>query len=297
MTRSDWAGVFPAITTPFLPDGGVNSSFIAQHVDWQKKHGCVGFVPLGSLGEGGNLTYVERDTVLRATVEGAAGAPVVPGIAAMSTAQAVDYAKQAARAGCQGLMVLPPYVYPGDRREITEHFRAVAAATDLSVMLYNNPVAYGIDYTPDWIEEIAGLVPNLHSVKESSTDVRRLAEIRRRMGDRLALFVGVDDIAMEGFLMGAEGWIAGLVNAFPAESVRLFELCRAGRVEEARKIYEWFLPLLRLDVVPKFVQLIKLTQQEVGWGSEAVRAPRLTLTGAEREAALAVIQHGIAHRP
>jgi 4-hydroxy-tetrahydrodipicolinate synthase len=193
-------------------------------------------------------------------------------------------------------MVLPPYVYRGDERETEAHFRAVIAATGLPCMLYNNPIAYGTDVVPDQLARLAQL-PNLTAVKESSADVRRITAIRARLGDRLNVFVGVDDLIIEGIQAGAVGWIAGLVNALPAESVRLFDWARAGRLEEARRLYEWFLPLLRLDVVPKFVQLIKLVQQELAMGSERVRPPRLELAGDEREGALRLIRQRLAQRP
>jgi 4-hydroxy-tetrahydrodipicolinate synthase len=194
-------------------------------------------------------------------------------------------------------MVLPPYVYRGDWRETRSHFEAVIGATDLPCMLYNNPVAYGTDVVPGQIRDLAAALPNLAAVKESSTDVRRITAIRSLLGDRLALLVGVDDLIVEGVEAGAEGWIAGLADALPEESVRLFDLARDGRVDEARALYDWFLPLLRLDTVPKFVQLIKLVQTETGLGSEPVRPPRLPLVGSEREEALTVIREALARRP
>jgi 4-hydroxy-tetrahydrodipicolinate synthase len=209
----------------------------------------------------------------------------------------VRLAQAAAEAGCEGLMVLPPYVYKGDWRETEAHFRAVIQATPLSCMLYNNPIAYGTDVLPEQLAALAAALPNLHAVKESSADVRRLTALRALLGDRLALLVGVDDLILEGIQAGAVGWIAGLVDALPEESVRLFTLATAGRTAEARALYDWFLPLLRLDTVPKFVQLIKLVQAELGLGSETVRPPRLPLAGAEREAALRVIREALARRP
>jgi len=195
------------------------------------------------------------------------------------------------------LMVLPAYVYKGDWRETRAHFDAVFKATDLSCMLYNNPIAYAVDVLPEQLAELAQLNPNLHSVKESSADVRRVTAIRHLLGDEMAIFVGVDDLIVEAIQAGAVGWIAGLVNAFPKESVELFDLCMKGRFEEASVLYKWFLPLLKLDVVPKFVQLIKLTQQEVGMGSERVRPPRLELVGSEREQTLELVRQGLAEIP
>jgi len=292
-----WHGVFPAITTPFRSDLTIDHAFLARHVAWLIGAGCTGLVAGGSLGEGGTLTAAEKEQVSRTCVEAAKGrVPVVAAVSALSTAEAVAQARTAQAAGCSGLMVLPPYVYRGDWRETRTYFRTVIDATPLPCMLYNNPVAYGTDVLPAQIVELAES-SNLQAVKESSADVRRVAAIRAEVGDRLAIFLGVDDLILEGVLAGGIGWIAGLVNALPAESVKLFDLARVGQVGEARALNEWFLPLLRLDVVGKFVQLIKLVQQEVGMGSEIVRPPRLALDGAEREATLALIRERLAKRP
>jgi 4-hydroxy-tetrahydrodipicolinate synthase len=293
-----WQGVFPAITTPFRPDLSVDHEFLKTHVDRLVSAGCAGLVPLGSLGEAATLETSEKLAILETCVRALDGrAPVVPGIAALSTTQAVALARSAAAAGASGVMVLPPWVYRGDWRETEAHVRAVMDATDLPCMLYNNPIAYGTDVTPEQIESLTRATGNLVAVKESSGDVRRITAIRERLGDRLAVFVGVDDLILEGIAAGAVGWIAGLVDALPEESVRLFEHAAAGRREEARRIYEWFLPLLRLDTVPKFVQLIKLVQAQVGLGSEAVRPPRLELRGAEREDVLALVAERLGSRP
>ena len=293
-----WQGVFPAITTPFQDDLSLDLDFLPRHLEAMLDAGCTGFVPLGSLGEAATLTFAEKGAVLetcRKTLSRRAA--LVAGIAALSTAEAVATARLAAEKGCDGLMVLPPYVYRPDRRETRAHFSAVIGATELPCMLYNNPIAYGTDVSAQEIEELAGRHANLVAVKESSGDVRRIAAIRALSESRLAIFVGVDDLIVEGVAAGAVGWIAGLVNALPGESVRLFDLAVAGSSREARQLYEWFLPLLRLDVVPKFVQLIKLVQQECGMGSERVRPPRLVLEGAERGEALAVIRERLARRP
>jgi 4-hydroxy-tetrahydrodipicolinate synthase len=285
-----WQGVLPAITTPFRKDRSIDHEFLKRHVRWLIEKGCRGIVALGSLGEGATLSFPEKIEVLESIADALGGRfPLVAGIASLSTAEAVDLARSAKRAGCSGLMALPPYVYRGDWLETRAHFQAVIGATELPCMLYNNPVAYGTDVTPEQVEELSAL-PNLEAVKESSTDVRRITAIRERIGDRLQICVGVDDAIVEGIAAGAIGWIAGLVNALPAESVQLFDLAIAGKKEQARKLYEWFLPLLRLDTVPKFVQLIKLVQQEVGMGSETVRPPRLELEGSERAAVLALIR-------
>jgi 4-hydroxy-tetrahydrodipicolinate synthase len=290
--------VLPAITTPFKADNTVDHDFLDQHVRTLMAAGCTGIVALGSLGEVATLTPEEKRTVLRTTVKATAPkACVVAGIAALSTADAVALAKMAQAAGCAGLMVLPPYVYSTDAREMEAHMSAVIEATELPCILYNNPVAYKTDFKPERVAELCAQHPNLVAIKESSADIRRVTELRRLLGDRLKLIMGVDDLIVEGIAAGATGWIAGLVNAFPHESVRLFDFARAGRWAEGRRLYDWFLPLLRLDTVPKFVQLIKLTQEMVGLGSARVRAPRLALEGAELAEARAVIQRAIDTRP
>jgi 4-hydroxy-tetrahydrodipicolinate synthase len=293
-----WRGVLPAITTPFDPADRVDLGFLAEHAKRLVDDGCTGIVALGSLGEGGCLSREEKRNVLRGLVD-AVGArvPVIAGVAAMTTAEAVDIARDAERAGCRGLMVLPPYVYVGDWREMRAHVSAVISATGLSCMLYNNPIAYRTDFLPTQVAELAAAHANLHAIKESSADVRRITAIRAELGDRLDVLVGVDDLIMEGIDAGATGWIAGLVNAFPRESVRLFDAALRGDRETALALYRWFLPLLRMDTVPAFVHLIKLVQQHVGLGSERVRAPRLLLEGAERAAAEREIATALRTRP
>lgn len=290
MLPSDWRGVFPAITTPFHDDLSLDEPALRAHVAWLVDSGVDGIIPLGSLGEGATLAFDEKVRVLEACRAAIGGrAPLVAGISALSTAEAVALARAARRAGCDGLMVLPPYVYAGDWREMKAHVEAVLEATPLPCMLYNNPIAYGTDFRPEHIEELSGH-ENLHAVKESSGDIRRITAIRALMGDRLAVFVGLDDLVVEGVAAGAVGWVAGLVNALAEESVRLYELASSGRADEARALYEWFLPLLRLDTGPKFVQLIKLAQEEAGRGSARVRPPRLELVGAERDDTLALVR-------
>jgi 1-pyrroline-4-hydroxy-2-carboxylate deaminase len=297
MQQDQWTGVFPAITTPFANDLSVDHRFLAKHAAWMIEHGCAGIVALGSLGEAATLQFEEKVSILETLRKSLPkNVPVIAGIAGLSTAECVALAQRAERAGCDGLMVLPPYVYRGDWRESEAHFTAVIRATRLSCMLYNNPIAYGTDVTADQLSQLTKH-SNLHAVKESSGDVRRITAIRERLGSRLRMFAGMDDAIIESIPVGATGWIAGLVNAFPAESVELFEAGRDGHWENARRLYEWFLPLLRLDTVPKFVQLIKLVQQEVGQGSERVRPPRLELVGPERDAALTIIRERIASRP
>lgn len=293
---SPWNGVLPAITTPFNADLSIDHGAVRAHVRWLVSRGCTGIIPCGSLGEGATLSFEEKVALMRTVVD-AVKVPVIPGIAALSTAEAVRLAKAAEDAGCAGLMVLPPYVYSSDWREMKAHMAAVLRATKLPCLLYNNPVAYRTDFTPPHLAELAAEFDNATAVKESSTDARRVTGIRALLGDRLALGVGVDDCLVEGVEAGARFWVAGLVNAFPDESVRLFELAMAGKKEAAFALYRWFLPLLRLDTVTKFVQLIKLVQQEMGWGHERVRAPRLELVGPEREECLRVLREALANRP
>lgn len=293
-----WAGVMPATTTAFDEQLNIDHAFVARHAKWLIDNGCTGIVTPGSLGESATLSFDEKLAVWKTVIEAVGErVPVVAAIASLSTSEAVRLAQHAADIGCSGLMVLPPYVYRSDWREMKAHIEAVFRATKLSCMIYNNPVAYGTDFLPQQIEEIAAEHENLEAVKESSTDVRRITWIRELIGDRLSIFVGVDDVIVEGVLMGAVGWIAGLVNAFPRESVDLFNYSMNGEAEKAIELYNWFLPLLRMDTVPKFVQLIKLVQEEVGMGSARVRPPRLELVGDELEEALSVIRHALANAP
>ena len=294
MKNMIWRGVMPAITTPFDEQLNIDHAFTAKHCRWLVDNGCTGIVTPGSLGESATLKVEEKlalwSTVVEAVVD---RVPVVAAIASLSTAEAVELSKRAADLGCSGLMVLPPYVYQGDWREMKAHLEAVFRATGLSCMLYNNPVAYGTDFLPEQIRELAAEHGNFEAVKESSTDVRRVTWIKELTGDRLAIFVGVDDAIVEAIAVGAVGWIAGLVNAFPKESVALFEYAMNGEHEKAMRLYHWFLPLLRMDTVPKFVQLIKLVQQDVGMGNARVRPPRLELVGAELEDAKRVISEAL----
>ena len=293
-----WIGVMPAMTTAFHPDLSVDHEFMRRHADWMLSNGCTGLVMLGSLGEGATLSDEEKIAILRTIVRSVDGrAPVVAAISSLSTANAVRLAKAAEQSGCNGLMVLPPYVYSSDWREMRAHVSAIIAATSLSCMLYNNPVAYKTDFQPEQMVELAGEHENLHAVKESSADVRRVAAIRSLLGDRLSILVGVDDAIVEGIDAGAVGWIAGLVNAFPAESVALFDLARSRKQDEAFELYRWFLPLLRMDTVPKFVQLIKWVQEQVGVGSARVRPPRLEIEGDELTEAQRTLQKALAGRP
>lgn len=295
--RMRWRGVMPATTTAFDENLSIDHAFVAKHAKWLIDNGCTAIIAPGSLGESATLSLDEK-VALWTTLVGAVGerVPVVAAIASLSTAEAVALAKRAADVGCSGLMVLPPYVYKSEWREMKAHVEAVLRATNLSCMLYNNPVAYGTDFLPEQIRELASEYENLHAVKESSTDVRRITWIKELTGDRLEISVGVDDAIVEGIAAGAVGWVAGLVNALPKESVDLFNYAMNGEIEKARALYYWFLPLLRMDTVPKFVQLIKLVQQEVGMGSVRVRPPRLELIGAELEDAKRTIRQALETR-
>jgi 4-hydroxy-tetrahydrodipicolinate synthase len=276
----------------------VDHEFMIRHAQWLLEKGCTGIVSLGSLGEASTLTFEEKTAILKSMVIAANGrAPVVAAISALSTSEAVTLAKAAADAGCSGLMVLPPYVYRGDWRETKTHMAAIFSATPLTCMLYNNPVAYGTDFLPEQIHELVAEHPNLHAVKESSTDVRRITAIRAIADGRLRIFVGVDDAIVEGIAAGATGWIAGLVNALPAESVALFDHAIQGHSRDAFELYRWFLPLLRMDTVPKFIQLIKLVQEELGEGNARVRPPRLQLVGEELKATRKIVHDAVENRP
>ena len=285
-----WKGVISAITTPFKPDMAVDHAFLAEHAAWQLDSGVDGIVALGSLGEAATLSFDEKVAILKTLAKAMKGKPLVAGIASLSTAEAVALAKAAEQAGCSGLMVLPPYVYSTDWREMKAHVSTVIGATRLTCMLYNNPPAYKTDFLAPHIAELAAEHKNLHAVKESSGDARRVTAVKALCGDRLAVFAGLDDMVLEAVRAGAVGWIAGLVNALPRETMALFN-------QKSDSLYRWFLPLLRMDVLPKFVQYIKLVQQEVGKGNERVRGPRLVLAGGEREEALNVIRAALRERP
>ncbi|MEO7217237.1 MAG: dihydrodipicolinate synthase family protein [Gemmatimonadaceae bacterium] len=297
MNQAQWTGVFPAITTPFSPDMTVDHEFIGRHVSWLVDNGCTGIVALGSLGESATLEFEEKVEILETCVASVGKrVPVVAGIAGLGTAECVALARRAAQVGCEGIMALPPYVHKGPWREMRAHYSAVIEATDLSCMLYNNPIAYGTDVTPSQLEELTKY-ENLPAVKESSGDVPRVTEVVARFQGRLNVFAGLDDMIVEAMLMGASGWVAGLVNALPAESVELVRLAGAGKIAEARRLYEWFLPLLRLDTVPEFVQYIKFVQQELNCGTATVRPPRLELLPSQAAETRALLQEHMNRRP
>jgi 1-pyrroline-4-hydroxy-2-carboxylate deaminase len=293
----NWKGVVSAMTTAFKPDYSVDHAFVAKHAQWQLENGCHGIVAPGSLGESATLTFDEKVALLKTLVGASGGKPVVAGIASLGTEEGVALAKAAEQAGCAGLMVLPPYVYASDWREMKAHVQAVLRATKLTCMLYNNPPAYKTDFLPAQIQELAAEHPNLHAVKESSGDVRRVTALKALCGDRLALFVGLDDVVVEGVRAGAVGWIGGVTNALPKECMALFHATVRGEAQKADTLYKWLLPLLRMDTVVKFVQYLKLIQREVNMGDERVRGPRLPLAGSEREDALKTIRAVLGARP
>jgi 1-pyrroline-4-hydroxy-2-carboxylate deaminase len=296
MTPS-WRGVFPALTTQFRDDQSLDLDGTARHLEGMIAAGIHGVVLLGTVGENTALEYQEKLTVVREMFGVVRGRiPVLSGVAEYTTALASRYAHDVEKLGIDGLMVLPGMVYKSDERETITHFRTVAHSTGLSIMIYNNPVSYGVDVQPESFAQLAG-VKNIVAIKESSEKVPRITDLINLYGDRFLLFAGVDDLVLESVIVGAQGWISGLVNAFPHENRALWDLAAAGRWDEARALYRWYTPLLHLDTKVKLVQYIKLAMAEVGLGSEMVRAPKLPLVGAEREAILKVIRHAIETRP
>lgn len=292
-----WTGVFPAVTTQFRQDQSLDLPATARHLEAVVASGVSGLVVCGSLGENQSMDPDEKRQVVANAVKVAAGrVPVVAGVAETSTVAAVRYVRDCAKLGAAGFMVMPPMVYRPDPAEAAGYFRAVAAATDLPWMLYNNPIGYTTDVPPDRLSEYAD-IGTLRAIKESSGDPRRVTEIRLALGDRLAIFAGVDDLILESSILGIDGWVAGSGIAFPTENQRIWDLTRAGKWDEARKLYQWSAPLMKLDTHVKFVQYIKLLVQEAGLGAEWVREPRRPLVGAERERVLGVIRRGLDTRP
>ena len=293
----NWQGVFPAACTQFRSDESLDILATLEHVEAMLTAGIDGLVMLGTVGENCSLEPVEKRELLKATVDHVAGrVPVLTGVAECTTSLACRFAADALRAGADGLMVLPGMVYKSDPGETVAHFRAVARATELPIMIYNNPVSYGVDIPPALFGDLAD-EPTLVAIKESSENPRRITDIRNEVGDRFLLFCGVDDLVMESYLLGIDGWISGLVNAFPRENRLLWDLLTAGRYTEAVEVYRWYTPLLHLDTHPKLVQYIKLACVECGYGTETVRAPRQVISGTERDGVLATIRQAIAARP
>jgi 4-hydroxy-tetrahydrodipicolinate synthase len=292
-----WHGVFPAATTQFKTDQSLDLPASAAHLEKLIGAGVHGLIMLGTVGENCSLEYAEKLEVLKTAVRQAEGrVPVLSGVAECSSALACRFAADAQRAGASGLMVLPAMVYKSDPREAMAHFRAVAKASDLPIMCYNNPVSYGVDLTPAMFADLAD-EPKFIAIKESSENVRRITDLTNVCGSRYQLLCGVDDLVLESIVLGAVGWVSGLVNAFPAENRLLWDLAKAGRLDEALAVYRWYTPLLHLDTHVKLVQYIKLAMAETGMGTETTRAPRLPLLGEERERILAVIRQAIATRP
>ncbi len=294
---TNWSGVFPAATTQFRADDSLDLRATLRHLDAMVAAGVHGMIMLGTVGENCSLDPAEKRDVLRAAVEHLRGrVPVLSGVAECTTAAACKFAADARAIGVDGLMVLPAMVYKSDPRETIAHFRAVAHASDAPIMIYNNPISYHVDITPEMLDELAD-EPTLVAVKESSENVRRITDIINRCSGRYSLLCGVDDLVLESLLLGATGWVSGLVNAFPAENRLLWDLATAGRWGDALEVYRWYTPLLHLDTHVKLVQYIKLAQQECSLGSERTRAPRLAIEGEEREQVLGVIRKAIAGRP
>lgn len=292
-----WEGIFPALTTKFKKDLSIDFSAMEKHIQFQLNAGVHGLVVMGSLGENMTLSQQEKLDVVKMTLGAAKGkVPVISCVAETSTAKACEYAEQAAKLGVDGFMVLPAIPYPSDRRETIAHYRTIARTTDRPIMIYNNPVAYKVDITPEMFAEMAD-EPRFVAIKESSDNIRRLTDIINLTGNRYQIFCGVDDLAMESLVLGANGWLAGLVCAFPRETVVLYELIKAGRIQEALPIYRWFMPLLHLDVSTKFVQNIKLVEELAGVGSELVRPPRLMLISDERAKVEQIVKTALATRP
>ncbi|MFQ5651745.1 MAG: dihydrodipicolinate synthase family protein [bacterium] len=293
----DWAGIFPAVTTKFKPDENLDLAEMARHCDFQIDSGVHGLVVTGSLGENGVLTAEEKQAVLKTAVSVSSGrVPVLACVAEATPGEACKCVETGAKNGADGFMLLPPMRYVSDARETLHYLRTVAKASDRPIMIYNNPVAYGVDVTPAMFTELAD-EPTFAAIKESSDDVRRITDIINLVGDRYRIFCGVDNLALEALVLGSDGWLAGLVCAFPKETVAIYKLVKAERLEEAVKIFRWFKPLLDLDVSTKLVQNIKLAEAMAGVGNENVRAPRLPLTGAERERVQKIIARALESRP
>jgi 4-hydroxy-tetrahydrodipicolinate synthase len=292
-----WKGIFPALTTKFTADDELDLELFAKNLHAQMDAGVHGIILGGTLGEASVLSIAEKEQLIKFAVEETAGRiPVVLNIAEGSTKEALQQAAYAKAWGAEGLMMLPPMRYKPDHRETVTYFKTVANSTDLPIMIYNNPVDYKTEITLDMFEDLAHC-SNINAVKESTRDTSNVTRMRNRFGDRYAILCGVDTLAFEEITAGADGWVAGLVCAFPKETVAIYELINKGRIVEALQIYRWFMPLLELDIHPKLVQYIKLAETMTGIGSEYVRAPRLVLEGAERDRIVAVIEAGINSRP
>ena len=297
MRNVKWKGVYPAVTTKFMENGALDLPSFLKNIEFQLEAGIDGVVIGGSLGESSTITHEERLAMAHAVLENFGDhLDVVLNIAEGSTRAAIDLAKKAESIGVHGLMVLPPMMYKPTDQEVVDYFKAIAESTSLSIMLYNNPVDYKIEITLDMFEQLAQ-IDNIQAVKESTRDISNVSRMRNRFNNRFKILCGVDTLAMEELLMGADGWVAGLVDAFPAETVAIYRLVKAGRTEEALTIYRWFLPILELDINPQLVQNIKLAEVMTGIGTEHVRAPRHILIGEERARVVGILEKGLATRP
>ncbi|HJO29179.1 MAG TPA: dihydrodipicolinate synthase family protein [Acidobacteriota bacterium] len=297
LLKVNWEGVFPAIPTQFKEDLSIDIEATQKHTEALLNNGIHGIVMLGTIGEGTSLTLSEKVEVLRATVEVAGGkVPVLSGVAEFTTQGACDTVKAAGEAGVDGIMLLPAMVYNSDPRETIAHFRTVANSTHLPIMCYNNPPVYRVDITPEMFKELID-VENIVVIKEASGNVPRITDLFNALNDRFLIFAGLDDVALESFMLGCTGWVSGLVDAFPQENRALWDAAMSGDYERALEIYRWYMPMLRFDSHPKLVQYIKLTCQELGYGHERTRPPRLPLVGDEREHVLGIVRNCIATRP
>ena len=293
----NWQGVFPAVTTKFHQNGNLDMDMFFKNIDAQLEAGVNGIILGGTLGESSVLSQEEKIQLTTETVKYINGkVPVILNIAEGATQDAIFWAEKAKEMGASGLMLLPPMRYSADHREVVTYFKAVANSTDLPIMIYNNPVDYKTLVTIEMFEELTAC-SNIQAIKESTRDISNVTRMKTRFGDRYKILCGVDTLAMEELVMGADGWVAGLVCAFPKETVAVFSLVKEGKHEEALEIYRWFLPLLELDIHPKLVQYIKLAEQLTGIGTEWVRAPRLTLVGEERIKIENIIKRGLENRP
>lgn len=293
----NWSGVFPAVTTQFKADESLDLASTQKEIEALLKAGVNGLIMLGTCGENCSLQPEEKRAVLKAAKEVAGGkVPVVSGVSEFTTASGMQYARDAEKIGIDGLMVLPGMVYKSDQRETLNHFTKVASASSLPVMIYNNPLVYGVDIRPEHFKAY-GEAKTIVAIKESSDDVRRITDLHNEVGSRFKIFAGVDDLVLESAVLGIDGWVSGLSDVFPDEAVALWNMCKQGRYEEARALYRWFTPLLHLDTEIKLVQHIKLGQQIVGLGTETVRAPRMVLAGEERKRVVGLYETALANRP
>jgi 4-hydroxy-tetrahydrodipicolinate synthase len=297
MTKVSWAGVFPAATTQFKPDMSIDIGETQRVQDALVKDGVHGLIIMGTVGENNSLEPDEKRDVLRAAVEAVnKRAPVLVGVSEFDSKRAIAFARDAEKIGADGLMLLPAMVYVPTEAELVAHFKAVAKETALPIMLYNNPPAYRVSVGIEAIKQLAD-IPNIVCLKESAPDTRRFTDLHNAVGDKIMLFAGLDDVALEGLVLGAKGWVSGLTNAFPKESIALYDAIMRNDLDQARAIYRWFMPLLHLDAEHDLVQSIKLAEQIMGRGSERVRPPRYPLTGSRRAEVVAMVEKAAAERP